>query len=233
MTAKRVLGLVPARGGSKGILRKNARKLGPSYLLQFTADAARNAACLTDIILSTDDSEIAEIGRACGLEVPFMRPAELARDETPMLDVVKHALMTLASSGRNYDALCLLQPTSPLRSADTIRRCVTVFWESAADSVVSIRPVPTEFNPHWVYFMDEQNRLRISTGENEPISARQILPPAFHRDGNIFVVKTEVAWRGSLYGHKCIGVLSPAKESCDLDTPEQWQKLEAILANRS
>ncbi len=230
MTARRVLGLVPARGGSKGIPRKNARKLGPSYLLQFTADAARKAGCLTDIVLSTDDTEIAGIGRACGLEVPFMRPAELARDDTPMLAVVKHAIATLAAGGREYDALCLLQPTSPLRSSETIRRCISAFWDSGADSVVSIRPVPPEFNPHWVYFLDEHDRLRLATGETEPIPARQLLPPAFHRDGSVFVVKTAVALQGSLYGSKCIGVVSPANEACDLDTAEQWRQLEAMLA---
>src|SRR5512146_1906642 len=101
MTAQRVLGLVPARGGSKGIPRKNARKIGPRYLLQFTADAARNASCLTDIVLSTDDSEIAKIGRSCGLEVPFMRPAEFARDDTPMIAVARHAIETLAAAGRD------------------------------------------------------------------------------------------------------------------------------------
>jgi CMP-N-acetylneuraminic acid synthetase len=185
-------------------------------------------------VLSTDDSEIAEIGGKCGLEVPFMRPVELARDETPMLDVVRHAVITLAAERREFEAICLLQPTSPLRSAETIRRCVAALWDSGADSVVSVRPVPTEFNPHWVYFPNEQNFLKISTGEREPITSRQLLPTAFHRDGNVFVVSTQVLLTtNSLYGEKMAGIVSPQDESCDLDTTEQWERVETLLASRN
>lgn len=228
-----ILGLVPARGGSKGISRKNARKLGTRYLLEYTAEAARNSGVLTRIVLSTDDPEIADIGRQCGLEIPFVRPAELARDETPMLAVVQHAVKELQKSGEIFDAVCLLQPTSPLRSAATVRRCVMSLWDSDADSVVSLRPVPHEFNPHWVYFMGEDRLLRISTGEPEPIPSRQQLPAAYHRDGSVFIVRTEVLMsRNSLYGTKTVGVISPAEEACDLDTEEQWSRLEDAMGIR-
>jgi CMP-N-acetylneuraminic acid synthetase len=230
MTSRRVLGLVPARGGSKAIPRKNARKLGSRYLLHYTADAAYKSDCLSRVVISTDDAEIAEIGRQCGLEVPFIRPADLARDDTPMIEVAKHAIAALAAAGQEFEALCLLQPTSPLRSAETIRRCVMSLWESNADSVVSVRPVPAEFNPHWVYFLDQENFLRISTGESEPIPARQLLPPAFHRDGSVFVVRTNVLMgTDSLYGRRAVGVLSPPSEACDLDTLEQWEELEVRI----
>src|SRR2546423_8592254 len=109
----RVLGIITARGGSKGIPRKNIRFLGAKPLLQYTAEAALSAKRLTRVILSTEDQEIADVGRKCGLDVPFMRPAELALDSTPTLPVLQHAVRELEAAGNRYDAICLLQPTNP------------------------------------------------------------------------------------------------------------------------
>ena len=114
-----VVGIVPARGGSKGIPRKNIAPLLGKPLLAYTAEAALAARRLARVILSTDDDEIAEVGRRCGLEVLFMRPPELARDDTPMLPVVQHAVRWLEERGDRYDAVCLLQPTNPLRRPGT------------------------------------------------------------------------------------------------------------------
>ena len=225
-----VLGVIPARGGSKGIARKNIRLLGGKPLLIYTVSAARKSAYLSRLLLSTDDPEIAELGRAEGLDVPFLRPAELALDSTPMVDVVLHCIHWLQGHGEQYDAVCLLQPTSPLRSANTIDRCIAELWARDADCVVSVRPVPTEYNPHWVYFADPDGQLRLSTGEREPIAARQQLPAALHRDGSIFVAKIQgVLARKSLYGERMLGVVSPEAEACDLDTEEQWKLLEQKL----
>ena len=225
-----VLGIVPARGGSKGIIRKNIRVLDGKPLLAYTAMAAQQSARLSRVLLSTDDPEIGEIGKAAGLEVPFLRPAELALDSTPMIDVVLHAIHWAEDHGERYHAICLLQPTSPLRSAKTIDRCIARLWERETDCVVSVRPVPAEYNPHWVYFETPDGLLRPSIGDSEPIPARQLLPPAYHRDGSIFVAKTEaVLTHGSLYGTKTVGVVSPEDEACDLDTEEQWEMLERKL----
>jgi CMP-N-acetylneuraminic acid synthetase len=111
----RVLGLIPARAGSKGVPRKNLKLLCGKPLLEYTAEAALAASRLSRVILSTEDEEIAEAGRRCGLEVPFLRPSELAADESPMLPVAQHAMGRLESAGDRFDALCLLQPTNPLR----------------------------------------------------------------------------------------------------------------------
>jgi CMP-N-acetylneuraminic acid synthetase len=110
-----VLGLVPARGGSKGVLGKNVRLLAGRPLIDYTAQAARESGVLDRVVLSTDSTEIAEVGRRCGLDVPFLRPASLAADDTPMLPVIRHAMETLAASGWMADVIVLLQPTSPLR----------------------------------------------------------------------------------------------------------------------
>ena len=225
-----VLGIVPARGGSKGIARKNIRLLDGLPLVAYTAAAALKSRCLTRVILSTEDPEIACVGKSAGLDVPFTRPAVLASDTTPMIDVILHAVRWAIEGGEEYDAVCLLQPTSPLRTSQTIDRCVRLLWEKAVDTVVSVRPVPPEYNPYWVYFEGPDGFLQPSIASEKPITARQQLPPAYHRDGSVFAAWTRVLLkRGSLYGETTLGVISPEEEAFDLDTEEQWESLERKL----
>lgn len=227
-----VLGLVPARGGSKGIARKNARVLAGKPLLAYTADAALGAVGLSRVLLSTDDPEIASIGKAAGLEVPFLRPAELAVDSTPMIDVVLHVIRWFQDQGLHYDAVCLLQPTSPLRSSATIDRCISLLWDRDVDSVMSVRPVPTEHNPYWVYFEDSDGVLRPSMGDKTEVPCRQQLPRAYHPDGSIFLARTEnILAEHSLKCNRMLGAVSPEQEAVDLDTEEQWQALERRLVS--
>lgn len=228
----RVLGLIPARGGSKGVPRKNARLLAGRPLLAWTAEAALAARTLARVVLSTDDAEIAELGRSCGLDVPFPRPAELARDDTPMLPVVRHALAELERAGDRFDAVCLLQPTSPLRRSEDIDSCVEMLEATGADSVVSVRPVPPEHNPHWVYFRNAEGFLHLATGEPEPIPRRQELPPGYHRDGMVYVARREVVLeRNSLYGERLTAYVRPNPgENVNIDTPEDWERAERLLS---
>jgi CMP-N,N'-diacetyllegionaminic acid synthase len=225
-----VLGIVPARSGSKGIARKNIRPLSGKPLLAHTANAALNAANLSRVVLSTDDPEIAAVGKAAGLEVPFLRPPELALDSTPMIEVILHAIRWIQAGGQDYDAVCLLQPTSPLRSSGTIDRCISLLWECHVDSVISIRPVPSEYNPHWVYFATPEGLLQPSISEGPQIPCRQQLPSAYHADGSVFVARTQtVISQRSLKGKRTLGAVSPEQEAVDLDTEEQWQSLERRL----
>jgi CMP-N-acetylneuraminic acid synthetase len=227
-----VVGLVPARGGSKGIPRKNIRLLAGRPLLAYTAEAASQARRLERVILSTEDDEIADVGRRCGLEVPFRRPPEFALDETPTLAVVRHALDWLEESGAVFDAVCLLQPTNPLRQASDIDACIELCERSGADAVVTILPVPPEHNPHWVYFRLTEGELRLATGEESPIPRRQDLPPAFHRDGSIYVTRCDVVRsQNSLYGRRLVGYPIDPSRSVNLDTPEDWERAEARLVS--
>lgn len=228
----RVLGLVPARGGSKGIPGKNVRLLGGKPLLAHTAEAALAARRLSRVVLTTDDEEIAEVGRRLGLEVPFLRPAELARDDTPTLPVVQHAVAELERSGDVFEAVCLLQPTSPFRRPEDIDSCVELLEAEGLDAVISVLPVPPEYNPHWVYFRDGEGLLRLATGEAQPISRRQELPPAFHRDGTVYVVKREILMReNSLFGTRLGGfVISDPGRSVNLDTLADWDRAESLVA---
>jgi len=228
----KVLGLVPALGGSKGIPRKNIRALAGRPLIEYTALAALGASTLARVVLSTDDDAIAEAGIAAGLAVPFRRPPELAEDDTPTLPVVQHALSWLARHGERYDAVCLLQPTSPFRHSATIDACVRLFERSGADCVVSIAPVPAEHNPHWVYFRSPDGFLRLATGEPVPIPRRQDLPAAYHRDGAVYVTKTSVVLGGSLYGEKIAGHVSEEESAVNLDESSDWERAEAMAASR-
>jgi CMP-N,N'-diacetyllegionaminic acid synthase len=227
----RVLGLIPARGESKGVPRKNLRLLCGKPLLQYTAEAALVASRLSRSILSTEDEEIAEAGRSFGLEVPFLRPAELARDETPMLPVALHALRTLELQGDHFDALCLLQPTNPLRRPEDIDACIDLLQQSEADAVVTVLDVPAEYNPHWVYFRDAAGFLHLSTGESTPIPCRQALPHAFHREGSLYVARRDVLMvENSFYGSRLIGYPVDPARSINIDTMEDWKRAVTLLS---
>jgi CMP-N-acetylneuraminic acid synthetase len=226
----RVLGLIPARGGSKGVPRKNVRLLCGKPLLQYTAEAALMAKRLARVVLSTDDEEIAAVGRRCGLEVPFRRPGHLAEDTTPMLPVVQQAVRWMEAEGHFFDAICLLQPTNPLRRAGDIDACIELLEAGGADAVVTVLPVPEEYNPHWVYFQGEDGSLRLSTGERWPISRRQDLPPAFHREGSVYVTRRNVLMEGdSLYGRRLVGYCLSAERSVNIDSVEDWERAEKLL----
>src|SRR5258705_11451169 len=150
-----VLGVIPARGGSKGLPDKNLALLCGRPLLAYTADAAKASTKLTRTIVSTDDERIAQCAKSLGLDVPFMRPASLAGDAAPMLPVLQHAVSALQSDGFTADIVVLLQPTSPLRRGEHIDAAVDWLQRVRGDSVVSVVEVPHHFNPVSVMRLDE------------------------------------------------------------------------------
>ena len=229
----KTLGIITARGGSKGVPRKNIRLLAGKPLLQYTAEAALASKRLHRVILSTDDAEIAEVGKRCGLDVPFLRPPELARDDTPTLPVLQHAVRALEAKGDRFDAICLLQPTNPLRRAEDIDACIALLEERQSDSVVTVLAVPTEYNPHWVYFESADGSLQLSTGEAAPIPRRQSLPPAFHREGSVYVTCRAVLMEeNSLFGKRVVGHLVNPEQTVNIDTLADWEQAERLLKAR-
>ena len=226
----RVLGLIPARGGSKGVPRKNVRELGGKPLIAYSIDAARAATRIDRVVVSTEDEEIAAISKSLGAEVPFVRPGALAQDDTPMLPVIVHALKTVIADGWMPDAVCLLQPTFPFRRPEDIDACIDALSARGADCVISVHRVPHHFNPHWVYFEQPDGTLRLATGEREPIPRRQELPPAFHRSGAIYVTRAAVITeQGSLYGDSVVGYETSTENSYNIDTIEDWERAEAQI----
>lgn len=226
----KVLGLIPARGQSKGVPRKNLRLLGGKPLIQWTIDAALSARVLDSVVVSTEDECIRETARAAGALTPFLRPHELAADDTPMVPVVLHALDALTGIGEFYDVVCLLQPTSPFRPMGFIDRAVRLFKDARYDSLVSVLPVPLEYNPHWVFLEDDIGVLRLATGEKSIIPRRQMLPHAWHRDGSVYLTKADILRRKNSFLAGSLGkIVSDPSYAVNIDTEEDWQKAERIL----
>lgn len=227
-----VLGLVPARGGSKGVPGKNVRPLAGHTLLEYTSRAARESGVLDRVILSTDSPEIAEAGRRSGLEVPFMRPAALAADDTPMLPVIQHALAEIAHGGWSPDIIVLLQPTSPLRRPDHIRDAVNLLRVSNADSVVTVVEVPRHLSPDYVMRIDE-GRLKPFLPDGARVTRRQDARAAYSRDGTVYAFRHATLERfGGIYGDDCRPLLIDSSESLSIDSPSDWDDAERVLAGR-
>jgi len=226
----KILGLIPARGGSKSIPGKNIKLLGGRPLLEYTYDAAKNAKGISRLILSSDDDNIIAIGKELGLEVPFKRPKELAEDDTPTLKVIQHALSYFATQEIYFDAVCLLQVTNPFKTTQFIDEAIAKFKKENCDALISVSKVPEIYNPHWVFIPNSNNLLKLAMKEDEIISRRQDLPVAYHRDGAIYITKSKVILdKNTLYGNTLTYIDSPMECNVNIDTFEDWKKAESML----
>ena len=224
-----ILGIIPARGGSKTIPGKNIKLLAGKPLLQYTVDVAKAAKYLSKLILSSDDDAIINVANQLNLEVPFKRPSDLAQDNSPTLPVIQHALNFYKNQGIHFDAVCLLQVTNPFKSTEFIDNAIERFIESKADALVSVKKVPDEYNPHWTFKINDNDYLELSTGKEKIISRRQDLPMAYHRDGIIYLTKTNVLLeQNSLYGNILAYIESPPNFNVNIDTMDDWEKAVAI-----
>lgn len=215
------MGVIPARGGSKSIPHKNIALLAGRPLLAYTCDAALGSRVLTRVILSTDDQEIASVGRDCGVEVPFLRPAELATDRATGLAVIRNALEWLRTYERYAPELVVyLQPTSPLRTSRHIDEAVCLLLDSDADSVVSVVEVPHQYNPVSVMKIENGRLVPFLTDEGTHILRRQDKPKVYARNGPaVLVTRRAVLERtSSLYGEQLLPYIMDWPESLDVDT---------------
>ena len=225
-----VLAIIPARSGSKGVPNKNARLLGGKPLIAYSIEQAQSSKFIRDIIVSTDSEEIGEMAKKFGAQVPFIRPAHLSSDTAKSIDVVIHAVEFLKEQGKNYDAFILLQPTSPFREVSLIDSAIAQFSSSDMDSLVSVSKVPYEYNPHWVYEINENGFLSLATGEKQIIPRRQDLPQAFHRDGNIYISSVDVLLKKrSFYGEKLGFIETKSEINVNIDTMDDWDEAERFL----
>jgi CMP-N,N'-diacetyllegionaminic acid synthase len=239
----KVLGLITARGGSKGIPGKNLRPLAGKPLLEYTIDAACESRALDRVLLSTDDPAIAAAASARGCEVPFLRPAELARDETPHLPVVQHVVRWLEEhEGYRPDAVMILQPTSPLRRPEDITASIALLERSGADSVLSVSEVPAHVHPMKTLRLDDQDQaVLFVTGEpvRRRINRRQDLPPVWTMNGAIYACRTEALFAAepSLYGDRTVAYRMPAIYGISIDDLDDWaaaeHALKAVIAHPS
>ncbi len=215
--------LIPARGGSKGIPRKNIKFIAGKPLIVWTIEAALRSSLLSAVVVSTDDLEIAEVARRAGAQVPFMRPTELAQDQTPGLDPVLHALDQLPQ----YDSVLLLQPTSPLRTTDDIDGCLNLVTQKKTLSAVSVTEADT--HPYWTYRLNaDQTMARFL--DVAPVARRQDLPAVFSLNGAMYFA--DASWlrdSGSLVSAETLAYVMSKEHSVDLDTPLDWKFAELLL----
>ena len=232
----KVLGIITARGGSKGVPGKNLKLLAGQPLLAYTIDAANNCAALDRVILSTEDEAIAAAGRAMGCEVPFTRPAELSRDDTPHLPVVQHAAAWMRDHANyTFDAVMVLQPTSPLRTSTDIAAAVALLESTGADSVLSVSEVPVHSHPSRTLRLDASDQaVLFATGEpvRKRINRRQDLPPAWLMNGAVYACRTAVLFASepSLYGDRVVAYRMPHERSSSIDDMDDWAAAERLLA---
>ena len=227
-----VLALVPARGGSRGIPRKNITPLAGKPLLHWTIEAALACDRIERVLVSTDEPEIADVALACGADVPFLRPAVLASDEAPGIDPVLHAVRWLEErEGYRPEWVALLQPTSPLRSTDDIRGALALGEGRGAAAVVSVTEAAQ--HPWWMKTMDDGGRLRDWSEVPERAARRQDLPPAYALNGAIYLVRRRALMaQESLAPEPCLGFEMPPERSLDVDTAWDLHLAHLILTER-
>jgi CMP-N-acetylneuraminic acid synthetase len=233
-STRNILGVIAARGGSKGVPRKNIRLLAGRPLIAYTVSAARGCDLLSRVIVSTDDDEIATVAEACGAEVPFRRPAELATDRARQIDVLIHATQWVEEhEGRPCDAIVVLQPTAPLRETADIDGAIRLFLETGADSVITLSPT-IHGHPYYTYRLDgDRPEPFVPPRERDSADVRQAFPAAYVRNGAVYVVGRDVlVERRSLYGASCRGYVMPAERSINIDTPLDWKLAELLLAEQ-
>lgn len=232
INGKTVLGLIPARGGSKGLPGKNTLDFCGRPLICWTIDAALTSRCLDSLVVTTDSPDIAGVARACGAEVPFMRPPELATDTASSIDVVIHALDWLQAAGREFDIVVLLEPTSPLREATDIQAGLSRLLSSQAGSVVGVCRAESA-HPAFMYRQGAEGHL-VPFLDTQPTGLRrQDIEPVFYLEGTLYVSWTDVfRKRRSFYHDHTVGYEVPKWKSIEIDDMTDFVIAEAVARHK-
>ena len=228
----KVLALINARGNSKGIPRKNIKPLLGKPLIAYSIEAAQASKLIDKVIVSTDDTEIAEISRKFGAEVPFLRPEHLATDDAPQLKATEYAIGWLREHwSMRPEILILLQPTAPLRTTTDIDQALKLLIETRADSVVSFTTEAAK-HPYYMYTM-EDGRPRPFVDLGNSGLQRQSFPKVFVRNGAIYALRASVVTDyGNVYGSDCRAYMMPPERSINIDNEFDWTLAEFILRKK-
>lgn len=226
-----ILGVITARGGSKGIPGKNIKKLGNKPLVYYTIAVASKSKLINHLIVSTDSVEIANVCIGFGANVPFMRPSELAGDSVQHLPVIQHAIATYeALNNLIIDYVVILQPTSPFRTVEDIDETLNKLIMTKADSAVTIVEVPSSAHPIKIKKIEGGFVKDYSVLEVEGIR-RQDLPVAYRRSAAVYSMRRDLIMKeNKLYGEKIVGYIVPPERSIDIDYPVDWVQAEYMLA---
>ncbi|MFJ8257662.1 cytidylyltransferase domain-containing protein [Peribacillus asahii] len=224
---KKVLAVIPARGGSKGVLRKNIRNLFRKPLLAWTIEAGKQSKYIDRLIVSSEDSEIIEVAKTFGADVPFIRPKHLAQDQTPGIDPVIHALKELP----DYDYVVLLQPTSPLRLVEDIDGCIEQLLNTGAPACVSV--TEPEKSPYWMYMLQEGGLMQPLISQKEVAVRRQDLPSVYALNGAVYVARSEWLYETkSFLTEETVAFIMPKSRSYDIDTEEDFLLCEWMITKQ-
>jgi CMP-N-acetylneuraminic acid synthetase len=225
----RVLGVIPARGGSKSVPGKNIKAFGGKPLIAYTIEAARQSKYLTSFLVSTEDHHIADIAREYGAPVPFQRPAELAQDDSEGIKVIEHAIEFVRQTRRErYDYTMVLQPTSPLRTADDIDRSIEKIVNTGCDSVMSMVEV-VDFAPKKLKRIDNDTIVPLFEDEGRTSAQRHSLPKVYKRNCAIYLTRTELILQGDLFGKVSRPYIMLPERSVDINTPADFELAEFYL----
>jgi N-acylneuraminate cytidylyltransferase/CMP-N,N'-diacetyllegionaminic acid synthase len=225
-----IIGLITARGGSKTIPRKNIKLLAGKPLIAWTIEAALHSKTLERVIVSTDDEEIAQVSKEWGAEVPFMRPTDLAQDNSPHVAVVEHAIAWLeANDGKEIGAIMLLQPTSPLRTQQDISAVAQLSHELNAKAIVSVCEAAT--HPYIAKRILEDGTLMDFVSSDIGYLRRQALPSAYALNGAIYLIERDLFLSNKTFTPKGLThpYIMPQERSIDIDTPFDWRLVEFLL----
>lgn len=225
---KKILAIIPARGGSKRLPHKNILKLKDKPLIAWSIESAKNSKYIDKLILSSDDEKIIDVAKKFGCEVPFVRPKELAQDETRSIDVVLHTLKTLKES---YDYVILLQPTSPLRTTQNIDEAIELCFEKKATSIIGVCEM--EHSPLWANTLDETMSMENFLDDRYNNSRSQDLPTFYRINGAFYMSKVESVLKNETFFVKenIFAFLMSQEHSVDIDTKLDFVVAEAVLTD--
>ena len=205
----KILAIVPARGGSKGIIGKNLRKIGDKSLIALTADIAQKTPYIDRVVLSTDNQEIFNEGEKCGLEIPFMRPSELAGDSALSVDVWRHAWVESEKTFKeSYQVSLLLEPTSPFRKVADLEAVVDLLINNSNEIVVTVSKTPPDYSPEKALTIGQDGNLNTYLVGGERYTIRQELPNYYYRNGVCYgITKNRLFEEGITFGRGCAAVV--------------------------
>jgi CMP-N,N'-diacetyllegionaminic acid synthase len=232
MNSKKILGVIPARGGSKGIPNKNIIDVGGEPLIYYTIKAGSNSKMLTQCVVSTESDEIERVAKACGGDVPFKRPEDLSSDNAVSMPVMKHAIQFMEKKQKcKYDIVVMLQPTTPLRLAEDIDNSLILLEETKADAVISVVDVGANHPLRMKRVVDGRLINYIDQGY-ENMQPRQELPPVYIRNGAIYAVKRDVLMENdSWVGSDVRAYIMPTERSINIDAIQDLYLVNSYMNN--
>lgn len=226
LQSNHLLAVITARGGSKGLPRKNVLLAGCKPLVAWTVEAAISAECVDRVVLSSDDDEIMDAAKAAECEVPFRRPAHLSSDIASSIDVVLHAIDELPG----YEYVVLLQPTSPLRTAADIDAAFELMLKKGAPSCVSVCEV--DQSPYWMFRINDESKVERLLPEKESVTRRQDLPPIYVLNGAIYIARIDwLKQSKNFLGEGCIAYVMPKERSLDIDNADDFDYFRLKIKN--